>query len=168
MLSDTSYTDEKGRTRWRRNDEIAVKLKELHDLLVIGGYDASHAARYPKLAYVISRHGESIIALHEQNRLRELPGVAQTVETILCEIIETGPCHKMTVADVEAGYTPPPPSVLELTALPGLGALTARRLYTEHGIESRAQLAAALDSDALIGFKGLGPKLRDAIKIMRP
>ena len=40
-----AYVDEKGRTRWRRNDEIAEKLTELYAFLVIGGYEETHARR---------------------------------------------------------------------------------------------------------------------------
>ncbi len=159
-----NYTDEKGRTRWRRNDEIGEKLKELHDLLVIGGYPPDHAARYPKLAYTISRHAESIDEIHASGRLRELPGVAKTVEGILAELIETGDCAKMR--EPSEGYIPPPRSVLELTRVPGLGARMARTLYAAFGIESLAQCRTALESGLLDGVAGLGPKLR--LKITDP
>ena len=68
-LANESYIDAKGRHRWRCNDQIAEKLNQLHDLLVIGGYEESHARRYPQLAYAISRHPESILMLHEEDRL---------------------------------------------------------------------------------------------------
>ena len=161
-MNDDSYHDAKGRLRWRRNDEIGERLKDLHDLLVIGGYPPDHAARYPKLAYTISRHPESIDRLHEQGRLRELPGVAATVAGILSELIETGDCAKQR--EPSEGYLPPPRSVLELTALPGLGAKTARALYAERGIADRASLKEALLSGALDDFPGPGPKLRAAIR----
>lgn len=160
---DVSYIDEKGRTRWRRNDAIAAQLKEIHDLLVIGGYDPSHAARYPKLGYTISRHPESVVALHQEGRLQEVPGVGGTVAQILVELLETGTSQKTNAPNQENSYSPPPRSVLELTALPGLGALTARRLYAEYGIQSVAALAAALEGGELDGFKGLGPRLREAV-----
>ncbi|MAE66308.1 MAG: hypothetical protein CMJ18_18720 [Phycisphaeraceae bacterium] len=35
--TDATYTDAKGRRRWRCNDTIADQLQQLHDLLVIGG-----------------------------------------------------------------------------------------------------------------------------------
>jgi DNA polymerase/3'-5' exonuclease PolX len=156
-----SYTDDKGRTRWRENDALGEKLKELHDLLVIGGYPPDHAARYPKLAYTISRHPESIIEVHAQGRLRELPGVAKTVEGILAELIETGDCTK--AREPSEGYEPPPRSVLTLTAVSGLGAKTVRVLYAEHGIEGLTRCREALASGTLPAIPGLGPKLRERI-----
>ena len=156
-----SYIDEKGRTRWRRNDEIGKRLKELHDLLVIGGYPPDHAARYPKLAYAISRHPESIDELYRSGRLTEIPGIAKTVAGILGELIETGDCAKMR--EPSDGYVPPPRTTLELTAIPGLGAKTARAVYAEKKITCLAELQNALRSGSLDGFPGLGPKLREKI-----
>ena len=92
---DTSYIDQKGRTRWRRNDEIAGKLQQLHDILVIGGYEESHAARYPRLAYAISRHPESIVELHREGCLSTISGVGETIAEIIGEFIETGTCTKL-------------------------------------------------------------------------
>ena len=148
------YTDMKGRLRWRENDVLAERLKNLHDLLVIGGYDAGHAARYNRLAYLASRHPEPISRLHAQSRLSELPGVGKTVAGILSELIETGTCAKISTPG--EGYEPPPPTVLELTAVPRLGAKTARTLYREHGIDSLAALQAALDDGRLDHVPGLG------------
>ena len=156
-----SYLDDKGRTRWRRNDQVGEKLKELHDLLVIGGYPPDHAARYPKLAYSISRHPECIDDLLAENRLTEIPGIAKTVAGILSELILTGDCAKMR--EPSEGYLPPPRTVLELTAISGLGAKTARALYAECEISSLAELQSALKSGSLDGFPGLGPKLRERI-----
>ena len=90
-----SYTDAKGRLRWRRNDEIAEKLKQLYDILVIGGYDESHAKRYPQLAHTLSRHPESVDELHREGRLTEIPGIGGIVAGIIGEFLETGTCTKL-------------------------------------------------------------------------
>lgn len=153
-----AYVDEKGRTRWRRNDEIAEKLTDLYDFLVIGGYEESHARRYNQLAYAISRHPELIDALHAADRLGEIPGIGGTVATIIGEYVERGTCGKF-----EEFAEGTPPSVLELTAIPRLGAKTARLLYGEHGIDSLAKLKEALDAGALQKIKGMGPKMLETI-----
>jgi DNA polymerase (family X) len=162
LPDDESYTDDKGRVRWRRNEEIGTQLKALHDYLVIGGYDASHAARYPKLAYTLSRHPESIVDLYREGRLREIPGVGGIVATILMELLETGTTTKGTEAG--DGFVPPPRSVLEMTEIPGLGALMARRFYADFGITDRAELRDALEDGRLDDVAGLGPKMREKIR----
>jgi DNA polymerase (family 10) len=157
-----SYVDSKGRTRWHENDLLAARLKDLHDLLVIGGYPPDHAARYPKLAYTLSRHPEPVGQLLREGRLAAVSGVGKIVVGILVELIETGDCAKMR--EPSEGYFPPPRSVLELTAIPGLGAKTARALYAERGITGRCALQRAVADGAIDGFPGLGPKLRAAIE----
>ena len=156
---DTSYTDAKGRVRWRRNDEIAEKLQQFHDILVIGGYEESHAARYPRLAYAISRHPESIYNLHREGRLSAIPGVGGTIAGIIGEFLETGTCAKL---EEFAEHTPK--TVLGLTAIPGLGVKTVKMLYEEFGIDSLASLQEALDQGRLEGIKGIGKKTMENIR----
>jgi len=161
-LMEGRYTDAKGRQRWHCNDALARKLKELYDFLVIGNYEESHAARYPRLAHMISRHPESIEVLCAERRLAQLPGVSAVIEKIITEFLATGTCRKMELGD--EFFTPPPRSVLELTTIPRLGAKTARTLYQEHGIASLRDLAAALDEGSLTQVKGIGKGMEAAIR----
>ena len=157
--TDTTYTDVKGRRRWRSNDLIAEKLKELHDVLVIGGYDELHARRYPQLAYAISRHSESIVKMHSDGRVAQIPGVSKTIAGIIGEYIETGTCTKL-----EQWSRQTPRTVLELTKIERLGAKTARMLYQDHGIDSLASLVEAIESDTLGGMKGIGVRMKEIIR----
>lgn len=158
---DGSYIDQKGRVRWHCNDALAKKLKQLHDYLVIGGYDESHAARYPRLAHLISRYPESVEGLNEQERLESIPGVSSIIATIIREMIETGTCTKMERGD--EFFTPPPKSVLELTAVRRLGAKTAKMLYQDYGIASFEALREAAENGSLREIKGIGKSMVDTI-----
>jgi DNA polymerase (family 10) len=154
-----SYIDYKGRLRWHRNDELAEKVKQLGDFLIIGGYEESHASRYAKLAHTISRHPESIARLQEEGRLGEIPGIGGTIASIIGELLNTGTCSKM-----EEWAEQVPKTVLELTAIPGLGAKNIRTLYKEHGIAGIDALATALDTGELDGVRGIGKKTIDAMR----
>ncbi len=158
-IKDKSYVDYKGRRRWRRNDQIAEQIKQLGDFLIIGGYEESHATRYSKLAHTISRHPESIVRLYKEGRLGQISGVGGALAKIVNEFLETGTCTKM-----EEWAKQTPKTVLELTAIPGLGAKTARTLYQEHGIESLGALREALDNRGLDGVKGMGKKTIETIR----
>jgi len=158
-MKDKSYVDYKGRRRWRRNDQIAEQIKQLGDFLIIGGYEESHATRYSKLAHTISRHPESIVRLYKERRLGKISGVGGTIAKIVSEFLETGTCTK-----IEEWSKQTPKTVLELTAIPGLGAKTARTLYQEHGIESLGALREALDNGELDGVKGMGKKTIETIR----
>ena len=152
-MEDT-YVDHKGRTRWHCNDVLAGRLKELYDFLVIGNYEESHAARYPRLAHAISRHPESIQTMCKENRLTDIKGVSKVIAKIITELLERGSCKKMEEGDEY--FTPPPRSVLELTKVPGLGAKTARNLYQDHQIDCLAALVAAARDRRLEKIKGIG------------
>ena len=153
------YTDEKGRRRWRRNEEIAAKLKELHDFLVIGGYDEVHASRYPRLALAISRYPHSIEILAAEGRLEEFPGIAGAVSEIIQELIDGGTCGKF-----EERARTTPVTVLQLTEIPGIGAKTAKSLDQDHRISSLADLDEALQDGRLGEMRGFGAKRLDAIR----
>ena len=155
-----SYTDEKGRTRWRINDEIALRFMELHTFLIIADYPEDHASRYPRLAHSISRFPESVADLVEQDRLiEEIGGVGDIVATIITEYLEIGTCSKINeyAGDI-------PRSITELVPVPGLGAKTIKRLYEDIGIDSLASLRSAIDEGKLKGFKGIGKKTMNKIE----
>lgn len=160
MDNDGSYIDEKGRTRWHINDEIALRLLELHTFLVISDYPEDHVSRYPRLAHSISRFPESIADLIDQDRLiEEIGGVGEIVSIIITEYLQTGTCSKINdyASDV-------PQTIAELVPIPGLGAKTIKRLYEDIGVVSLASLRSAIDEGKLKGFKGIGKKTLDKIE----
>jgi DNA polymerase (family X) len=158
-MQDSSYVDAKGRTRWRKNDWVAAELKQLGDFLVIGGYEESHALRYGRLAHTISRYPESVETLRAEGRLQEIPGVGETVASMIVEYLETGSCAKK---NEWAKRTPL--SVLDIVAIPGLGAKTVRALYRDRRIRGLESLSRAIDAGKLDGVKGLGKKNLAKIK----
>ena len=160
-MTQRSYTDDKGRTRWHRNDEVAAIVKQLGEYLIIGGYPEEHAARYGPLSYAIARWPESVDTLDKRGDLSVIPGVGGIIVGYLEQIIRTGTTDKFN--DDQYGM-PPPLSVLELTAIPGLGAKTAKRLYEAHQIVSLSVLCERLAQGSLTDIKGIGPKMRDTIQ----
>ena len=158
--SKSYYTDEKGRKRWHRNDEIGAVVKQLGEYLIIGGYPEDHAKRYAQLAHTISRMPDSIDTLAQNQQLSTIAGVGGTITGYLDEIVRTGTTEKFN--DDQYG-TPPPLSVLELTAINNLGAKTARTLYQDHAIDSLESLCSALKEGRLSGIKGIGPKMIETL-----
>lgn len=151
-----SYTDEKGRWRWRRNDEIADVVKQLGEYLIIGGYPEQHAKRYAQLSHTISRMPELIDTLAENNELNRIPGVGGVITGYIDEIV----CTRSTTKFEDNQYGEPPPmTVLELTAIHKLGAKTARMLYQDYSIDSLKALCIAMENGRLKGVRGIGPKM---------
>ena len=161
QLRDGSYVDAKGRTRWYENDEIALRLLELHTFLIIADYPEDHASRYPRLSHSISRFPEPMSDLIAQGRLiEEIGGVGEIIAEIITEFVETGTSGKL---EEFAGDTPR--MVVELVPIPGLGAKTIKRLYEEVGVDSLVSLRAAIDAGKLKGFRGIGKKTLEKIEV---
>jgi DNA polymerase (family 10) len=135
------------------NQELAQKLKDLRDFLIIAGYPEGHATRYTHIARHIEKMAEPVTDLAAEGRLAEIPGVGALVKQYIKEILETGVSSKQTEFEKDA-----PISVLELVRIPGLGAKTARRLFQEFGITSQADLKTALEANVFIDVSGIGPK----------
>jgi len=131
------------------NKELADKLRELRDFLIIAGYDELHAARYTQIA----RYVEKLPAPVEGRdaRLEEIPGVGRQVQQYIKEILETGKSSKQLEWEKFA-----PASVLELLKVPSLGPKTAKRLYHEFGIADLESLRVALKQRRLHGEPGIG------------
>ena len=135
------------------NAELAQKLRDLRDFLIIAGYEESHAARYTLISREIERMPEPIDQVAAGGRLTDIPGVGKLVASYIREILATGTCSKFK--DFESSA---PLSVLELVRIPGVGAKTARRLFQAFQIDSLGGLKKALDSGMLDYAEGFGPK----------
>jgi DNA polymerase (family 10) len=159
-MTEKIYKDNKGRTRWVRNDEVAAIVKLLGEYLIIGGYPEDHAKRYAQLANTISRWPESIDELTTGAKLNSLPGVGGVITGYIEEIVRTGSTVKFQ--DDQYGK-PPPLSVLELTAIERLGAKTARMLYQDLGIDSLRSLCESVANGDLDKVRGIGPKMLETI-----
>src|SRR5580704_3753591 len=120
------------------NSELADKLKDLRDFLIIAGYEESHATRYTQIARYIEKLPEPIEDVNRERRLSEIPGVGKLVAQYIREIIETGVSSKQKEWEDHA-----PISVLELVRVPGLGPKTARKLFQEYGVDSLDKLRQA-------------------------
>ena len=135
------------------NPELAQKLKDLRDFLIIAGYPEGHATRYSHIARYIEKMKEPAATMLAEGRLGEIPGVGPLVKQYIREIIQDGVSSKQLEFEKDA-----PISVLELVRIPGLGAKTARRLFQEFGITSQAELKKALEADVFVDAAGIGPK----------
>lgn len=141
------------------NAELAKELRDLGDLLLIGGVEEAQAQRYARLAYVISRLAEPVEKMHREGRLRELPGVDPRIASLLSEYLTTGTCARRREFEERV-----PASALELVAIPGVGAKTARSLYQTLQVDSLNTLQRALDAGEVERVPGIGKKMREMMR----
>lgn len=135
------------------NAELAKELRELRDLLLIGGYEEAHTLRYLSIATEIEEHPEDVNQVAREGRLEEIPGVGRQIAVYLKEYLQTGTSAKRKEAETLA-----PAGTLALLQLSGVGPKTVRRLYHEFQIASIEDLRKALTEGTLRKAKGIGPK----------
>ncbi len=141
-----------------RNAEIADALSELATL-----YELDGAVRYRVLAYreaarVIRQSPVPVAELARQGRVTELPGIGKTLEQKILALLETG-----TIPAAEKLKRKFPPTLVEVTRIPGLGARTARRLYDELGVASLEDLREAAAAGRIRELRGMGAKVEQNI-----
>ena len=141
-----------------KNAEIAAAFSELGTL-----YELDGAVRYRVLAYrdaakVIRESPVSIAELSRAGRVTELPGIGKTIAEKIETLLETG-----SIPSADRLKEKYPPSLVEVTRVPGLGAKTVRRLFEDLGVASLDDLREAIAKQRIRGLRGLGPKAEENI-----
>jgi DNA polymerase (family 10) len=140
------------------NAEIADALDELGVLYELDGAVKYRVLAYSAAATAIRESPVSVAELAGDGRATEIPGVGKTLAEKIDALIATGEIP--AAAKLKAKF---PPSLIEVTRVPGLGAKTARRLFDELGVATIEDLRAAAESERIRDLKGLGPKAEENI-----
>jgi DNA polymerase (family 10) len=141
-----------------RNSEIADALAELASLYELDGADRYRVLAYSQAATAVRESPLSVEQMVEEGRATELPGIGKTLEEKVTALIRTGEIP--AAAKLKQRF---PPSLVELTRVPRLGAKTVRRLYDELGVETVDDLKLAAEEQRIRTLRGLGPKAEENI-----
>ncbi len=141
------------------NDEVARILHGIADLLDLAGEKFKPEA-YRRAARSILSLPESIRLAYERGELNEIPGVGEAIAEKIAEFLKTG--HVAYFENLQKQF---PPGILELMQLSGIGPKTARRFFTELGVEGPRELSDAIQAGRLSGLKGFGPKKIDQFRL---
>ena len=117
------------------NAELAQKLRDLRDFLIIAGYDESHAVRYTHIARTIERLPEPVEQMRREGRLTEIPQVGKLIALYIKEILDTGVSSKQKEWEAQAPFT-----VVEMCRVPGLGPKTAKLLWEGFQVKDLTEL----------------------------
>jgi DNA polymerase (family X) len=141
-----------------RNAEIADALAELATLYELDGAIRYRVLAYREAARVIRQSPVSVEELARTGRATELPGVGTTLEQKILALLDSGEIP--AAAKLKRKF---PPSLIEVTMVPGVGAKTARRLYDELGVSTLEELRAAAEQERIRQLRGLGPKAEENV-----
>ncbi|HEX8754162.1 MAG TPA: helix-hairpin-helix domain-containing protein, partial [Solirubrobacterales bacterium] len=140
------------------NAEIAAALEELGVLYELDGAVKYRVLAYSTAAKAIRESPVSVAELAAQGRATEIPGVGKTLAEKIDALLATGEIP--AAVKLKAKF---PPTLIEVTRVPGVGPKTARRLFEELEISSMEDLKAAGEAQRIRGVKGLGPKAEENI-----
>jgi DNA polymerase (family 10) len=140
------------------NAEIAAALEELGILYELDGAVKYRVLAYSTAAKAIRESPVSVAELAAEGRATEVPGVGKTLAEKIDALIETGEIP--AAVKLKAKF---PPTLIEVTRVPGVGPKTARRLFEELEISSMEDLKAAAEAEKIRHVKGLGPKAEENV-----
>ena len=140
------------------NSAIAGILERHGRLLEIAGESPFRTRAFTRAAESLRDYPRRISEVAAEGRLREIPAVGEGISAAIIQILETGNF------DAHAELTERiPESLIELMAIPGVGAKTVLRVYSDLGVDSLASLEAALVSGRVREAKGLGARAEAAM-----
>jgi DNA polymerase (family 10) len=135
------------------NASVADLLERHGRLLEVAGESPFRTRAFTRAAESVRLYPERVAEVAAAGRLREIPGIGEGISAAVAQILQTGSfdAHIQLTERI-------PESLVELITIPGVGAKTALRLYTELGIDSLPALEAALVSGRVRSAKGLGAR----------
>ncbi len=141
-----------------RNAQVAEQFDLLADLLELEGEQQFRVLAYRRAADQIRTAGSPIAQLALDGKAKDLPGIGQTIQSKIVQIVDKGEIEALTKRKATI-----PVGVAEFMRLPALGPKTARRIWQELGIETVADLRKAAEAQQLRTLPGLGAKTEERI-----
>ncbi len=142
------------------NLEIAAALKEMATLLEIkGGVNPFRIRAYRNAVHTIEEHPVPLRKMVDEGAdLTELPAIGKDMASHIAELVSTG-----ELSELEALADEVPRSLVEVTRIPGVGPKKTAKLWTELGVETVADLAAAAGAGKVAALEGFGKKSEEKI-----
>jgi DNA polymerase (family 10) len=141
-----------------RNAQVAEQFDLLADLLELEGEQQFRVLAYRRAADQIRSAGSPIAQLALDGKAKDLPGIGQTIQSKIVQIVDTGEIEALTKRKATI-----PVGVAEFMRLPALGPKTARRIWQELGIETVSDLRKAAEAEQLRTLPGVGAKTEERI-----
>ncbi len=134
-----------------RNSEVAGLLYNISELLEIKGENPFKIRAYAKAARAIEGMVEDIEKVASEKRLKDIPGVGESIAEKIEEYLEEGRLEFYEELKKQV-----PGELHELLKVPGIGPKTVQFLYREFGIKSIDELEDAAKHHRLRRLRGFG------------
>jgi DNA polymerase (family 10) len=141
------------------NRAVAVELSRLASLMEIAGENLFRTRAIRNGADVVV-HLETPLApmAGDNDALTAIPGIGAGIAALITEIVRTGTTQAITDLQQKA-----PEGLVDIVAIPGIGAKTAAKLFQLADVQGLDSLRSALATDRISTTPGLGPKLAETL-----
>ncbi|MCC6790052.1 MAG: histidinol-phosphatase [Thermomicrobiales bacterium] len=142
------------------NAPIVQELRRLATVMEIAGENPFRTRAIKTGADAVNEleHPVAVIAA-TPGMLTTVPGIGSGITALIEEILANG-----TTASIDALVDRAPAGLVDIVALPGIGAKTAAKLFQLAGVRDINSLSAALESGSIDQTSGLGPKLAEKLR----
>ena len=138
--------------------EIANHLRTIARLLQIKGEIRFRTLAFSRAAGALENFQGDFDAMIKKQRLKEIPGIGDTLAALIQEIYHSGEC--LMLQRLREGL---PPGAIELSEIPGLSLKKIAALHDQLGIESVGDLKSACEKNLVSEIKGFGAKSQAAL-----
>jgi DNA polymerase (family 10) len=138
--------------------EIAAVLEEIGTLLELKGENPFKIRAYVNAARSIEAWGGSLSDLQDEEALGKIPGIGKSIADKVKELAATGSLKYLE--ELRAEF---PLAILELFAIPGLGAKKIKALYDKLQISSIEQLLKACETGHVAKLPGFGETTQEKL-----
>lgn len=141
-----------------RNQEVANLLERIADILEIKGDSPYRIGAYRTAAQRIGTMAEDISEVQKRGRLREIPGVGESIAAKIDEYLRTGRLRYYEELRQQVA-----PGLTSLLEVPGIGARRAELIHRELGVSSVPELIEAARQHRLSTLPGIRKKMEEKI-----
>jgi DNA polymerase (family 10) len=141
------------------NPDVVRTLERIADLLEIKGENAFKSRAYRLAAVQVENLGEELgDILAREGSLDPIEGFGPAISDKVSILLQTGRLPYLEGLEAEI-----PPTLLQITGLPGVGPRTTAMLWKDAGITTIGDLEEACRSGKLTGLPRMGPKTVEKI-----
>jgi putative hydrolase len=140
-----------------QNNAVADRLDEVAEILEVQGANVFRVAAYRRAALMLrslEQPVEEIVKAEGIDGLLKLPGIGQTLARFIHQLVVTG---RLPILDRLRGESDP---VALLQTVPGIGRVTAKKLYEKLGIEGLEELEIAAYDGRLSKLRVGGKRIK--------
>jgi len=148
------------------NREVADTLADIARMMELEGEDTYRIRAYRKAAGSVGSLRKDINECYRQGRLRDIPGVGESISQLITDLLETGRSEFYETLKKEI-----PQELFEVLAVPGIGRRTAVKVHKALGVSSLREFEQAAAMHRIRKLEGLGErterKILEAIEQFR-